>query len=352
MAGSGLPSFHGIIGRSATMQALFRRIERVAPIDVPVLIQGESGTGKELVASAIHVLSRRAGRRYEAINCADLTRELLRSELFGHERGAFSGAAAQKTGVLAVVNGGTVLLDEVGELATDAQAMLLRFLQSGEGRAVGATNTIRVDVRTIAATHRNLEAAVARAAFREDLYYRLRRVVLHVPPLRERQDDIAFLVEHVRRQANARYGLSIAGVTTEALDVLLGHSWPGNVRELEAVLEQAMIFQGAGWLEADDFELPPGQSLKGIPTTARKARVGEPGERLAARGADDDRLRRAMRRQAALEIAARRGSVTSGQLADECEISGEQARRELAALGRLGQLRRVGGGRSTKYVLA
>jgi len=223
--------------------------------------------------------------------------------------------------VLAAANGGTVFLDEVAELATDAQAMLLRFLQTGEGRAVGATNTIRVDVRIIAATHRNLEAAVERNAFREDLYYRLRRVVLRVPSLRERRDDIELLVEHVRRQANARYELSVAGVTAEALDAWLGHSWPGNVRELEAVLEQAMIFQSAGWLKPKDLELPVGRSLARIQSAPQVARLGDPG---------DDRVRGVMRRQAALGIVARRGSVTSGQLADECEISGEQARREPA----------------------
>jgi DNA-binding NtrC family response regulator len=341
MAGTDLPAFHGIIGRSAAMQALFRRIERVAPIDVPVLIQGESGTGKELVASAIHALSRRASRRYEAINCADLTRDPLRSELFGHERGAFSGAITKTTGLLALANGGTVFLDEVGELAMDAQAMLLRFLQTGEGRAVGATTITRADVRIIAATHRDLEGAIEGAAFREDLYYRLRRVVLRVPPLRERREDIALLVDHIRRHVNARYGLSVVGVTRDALDVLLGHSWPGNVREMEAVLEQAMIFHGGGWLRAEDLELPLGRSRRRAPSGAQSMQRAEPG---------DERLRAATRWQAALELVGRRGSVTSGELAKECEISGEQARRELVALSRLGQLRRVGGGRSTKYV--
>jgi transcriptional regulator with GAF, ATPase, and Fis domain len=343
MADADLPSFHGIIGRSAAMQALFWQIGRVAPIDVPVLIQGESGTGKELVASAIHQLSARAARRCEPINCADLTRDLLRSELFGHERGAFSGAVARKAGVLAVANGGTVFLDEVGELAADAQAMLLRFLQSGEGRAVGATAMTRVDVRIVAATHRDLEGAVEGAAFREDLYYRLRRVVLRVPPLRERREDIALLVEHVRRQVNTRYGLSIAGVTTGALDVMLDHLWPGNVRELEAVLEQAMIFQGGGgWVRAEDLGLVRRRPVRRVPSRVAAVRPAERG---------DERLRSVIRRQIGLRLAAARGSVTSGELAAECGISGEQARRELVALARLGQLRRVGGGRSTRYVV-
>ncbi len=326
MAGANLPSFHGIIGRSAPMQALFRRIERVAPIDVPVLIRGESGTGKELVATAIHRLSARARRPYEVINCADLTRDLLRSELFGHERGAFSGAVAKKSGVLAVANGGTVFLDEVGEVAPDAQGMLLRFLQSGEGRAVGATETMRVDVRIVAATHRDLEAAAASTAFREDLYYRLRRVVLSMPPLRERREDIPFLVEHVRRQANSRYGLSVEGVTKEALDVLVAHQWPGNVRELEAVVEQAMIFEGAGWAQASDLVLQAGPSVG--------SRESRPPAGRSTQSADE-RVRAALRLEAAIRLAVARGSVTSGELAAECGVSGELARRELLRLVQL-----------------
>src|SRR2546428_7476966 len=184
MAETEVPSFHGIIGRSPAVLALFRRIERVAMFDVPVLICGETGTGKELVARAIWRLGSRRGRGFEAVNAGALNRELLLSELFGHERGAFTGAVAKKPGLLAVADGGTVFLDEVGDLPADAQVMLLRFLQSGEIRPVGSTETRRVDVRLIAATHRNLEAAVERGMFREDLYYRLRRAVLEVPPLR------------------------------------------------------------------------------------------------------------------------------------------------------------------------
>ncbi len=335
-------SFHGIIGRSAAMQALFRRIERVAPIDVPVLIQGESGTSKELVAHAIHRLSARSTRHFEPINCADLTRELLRSELFGHERGAFSGAVARKAGVLAVASGGTVFLDEVGELALDAQAMLLRFLQSGEGRAVGATATLRIDVRVIAATHRGLAMAVRERAYREDLHYRLRRAVLKMPPLRERRDDIPLLVEHFRRRMNERYGLSVPGVTREAMALLEGYHWPGNVRELEAVIEQAMIFRSGEWVGPEDLDLPRGDAEIEEVVVARA--VSRP-------QAIDDRLRVALRRQAALRLAGERGSVTRRDLSAECGISGEQARIELLALARRAQLRRVGGGRSTKYVL-
>jgi DNA-binding NtrC family response regulator len=175
------------------------------------------------------------------------------------------------------------------------------------------------------------------------LYYRLRRVVLRVPPLRERREDIALLVDHVRRHVNARYGLSVVGVTRDALHVLLGHPWPGNVRELEAVLEQAIIFHGYGWLRSSDLELPFARS-------PRRATSGVQTVRPHKRG--DERVRRAMRRQTALGIVAKNGSITSGELADECAISAEQARRELVSLIRLGQLRRVGGGRRTRYVIA
>ena len=325
------------------MQALFRRIERVAPVDVPVLIQGESGTGKELVAGAIQRLSQRSASPFETVNCADLSRALLRSELFGHERGAFSGAITKKPGLLAVVNGGTVFLDEVGELAHDAQAMLLRFLQSGEGRPVGATATTRVDVRVIAATHRDLEAAMQGRSFREDLYYRLRRVVLEVPPLRDRLEDLPVLVEHFRGQINARYGLGVAGVTREAMGRLAAYHWPGNVRELEAVIEQAMIFQSGGWVRPEDLSLRKADRHQANGIEKPAAEAGEP---------LDDRLRIALRRQTALRLAGDRGFVTRGDLAVECDISGEQARLELVALAGFGQLRRVGGGRSTRYVLA
>ena len=176
-----LPGFEGLVGRSAAMAALFDRTRRVAPYDVPVLILGETGTGKELVAAAVHRLSRRRRARFEAVNCGALTRELLRSELFGHERGAFTGALERRAGLLREADGGTVFLDEVAELAPDAQAMLLRFLGEGEVRAVGASHAGHVDVRLIAATHRDLRAAVAAGGFREDLYYRLRRVVLDGP---------------------------------------------------------------------------------------------------------------------------------------------------------------------------
>ena len=220
MPSSGLLAFHGIIGRSPAMLALFRRIERVAMFDVPMLICGETGTGKELVARAIWQLGSRRERRFEAVNAGALNRGLLLSELFGHERGAFTGAVARKPGLLAVADGGTVFLDEVGDLPLDGQVMLLRFLQSGEIRPVGSTETGRVNVRVVAATHRDLEEGMAQGSFREDLFYRLCDVVLRIPPLRDRLEDIPLLVDHFRGKLNQRYGLAIEPVGGEELDVL------------------------------------------------------------------------------------------------------------------------------------
>jgi DNA-binding NtrC family response regulator len=342
MARSDLPSFHGIIGRSAAMQALFRRIESVAPYDVSVLIQGETGTGKELVARAIQRLSARAASPFEIVNCGALTRELLLSELFGHERGAFTGAVVRKHGLLAVAHGGTVFLDEVGDLPLDAQVMLLRFLQNGEVRPVGSTETRRVNVRLIGATHRDLDAAVESGTFREDLYYRLRRVVLEVPPLRARREDVQRLVDHFLAELNERHGLAVRGVTRRALRVLQRHPWRGNVRELEAILEQAVIFRSGEWLTPKDFDLPARRSMD-VPWSATHA--GRRG------GATTVRATLGWLQNEVLQLAAERREVRRRDVIARCRVSHEVARRELARLVQLRLLRRVGLGRATRYVL-
>ena len=320
------------------MRTLFRKIELVAPADVPVLIQGDSGTGKELVARVVQRLSSRSEQSFEPINCADLSRDLLRSELFGHERGAFSGAIAWKAGILTVANGGTVFLDEIGELAPDAQAMLLRFLETGEGRPVGSTKSIRADVRLIAATHRGMDRGEGTGTLRLDLYYRLRRVLLELPPLRERQEDIPLLVEHYRQIINRRHqrlGMAIEGVRPRAMAILQTYEWPGNVRELAAVLEQAMIFQRSGWLEPEDLGLPATISVRG---PLRDSEEGSPSPDLT------------WPQREALQIARGRGEVRRGDLIKRCQISTETARRALASLVGLGLLRRIGGGRGVRYV--
>jgi DNA-binding NtrC family response regulator len=328
-----LPGFHGLVGESAAMQALFRRLERLAAVDVSVLIVGETGTGKELVAAALHRLSPRRAARFEPVNCGALSRELLRSELFGHERGAFTGAVERQTGVLREASGGAVFLDEVGELPLDAQAMLLRFLGTGEVRPVGLTRTLHVDVRVLAATHRDLPAAIRGGAFREDLYYRLREVVLRVPPLRERMQDLPLLVEHCRRRFNARYGLAIDGVTRAAAEALAAHAWPGNVRELEAALREAMVLKGRGRLEAEDLSLP--------------ASAGDP-EPQTAPPATIPAVE--VRRQRALELAARPEGVSTSQLARATSVGLTLAREELGALAAAGALRRTSSGRAVRYV--
>jgi len=182
---------------------------------------------------------------------------LLLSELFGHERGAFTGAVSRRPGILALADGGTVFLDEIGELSPEAQAMLLRFLQNGEIRPVGSNRTSRVDVRVISATHRNLEQAIPRGAFRDDLYYRLCDVVLEIPPLRARREDIPLLVEHFRVEFNEKYGLLISGLAADALATVIAHPWPGNVRALEKVLKEAMILRGEGQLQKEELRPTP-----------------------------------------------------------------------------------------------
>jgi two-component system response regulator HupR/HoxA len=191
------------------------------------------------------------------VNCGALPRELLLSELFGHERGAFTGAVARNEGLLAGAEGGTVFLDEIGELALDAQVALLRFLQVGEVRPVGSTQTRRVDVRVIAATHRDLGAAVERGTFREDLYYRLGDLAFEVPPLRARLEDIPLLAEQIRADTNARRGVAIEGITREALALMDGLPWRGNVRELETVIRRAMVLKGKGWVAPEDLHFGP-----------------------------------------------------------------------------------------------
>jgi transcriptional regulator with GAF, ATPase, and Fis domain len=236
---------HSLVGDSPPIQAMLRRIARVAPTDATVLIRGESGTGKELVARAIQVNSARASGPFVPINCAALPEALLESELFGHEKGAFTGAVAQKRGRLELASGGTVFFDEIGELAPSLQAKLLRVLQERELERVGGTRALAVDLRVVAATNRDLEAAVKAGSFRQDLYFRLNVVSIAVPPLRERRLDVSLLVQYFVNKYAARCRRRIRGVTREARACLLRCDWPGNVRELENAIEHAVVL-GAG----------------------------------------------------------------------------------------------------------
>jgi Nif-specific regulatory protein len=242
-----------LIGESLPMQKVAQFIAQVAPSDSTVLIYGESGTGKELVAKAIHARSSRAARRFAAINCATLSETLLESTLFGHERGAFTGAVALKKGMLEVAQGGTVFLDEIGELSTAVQARLLRVVQEREFERVGGTSPIRIDVRLIAATNRDLKKAMAEGTFREDLYFRLNVISLTLPPLRERQEDIELLAMYFVHKYAAKCRRRIVGVVPEALTVLRTYSWPGNVRELENVMERAVVMSSTDHVLLDDL---------------------------------------------------------------------------------------------------
>jgi len=232
---------NGIIGSCDAMTSLFRKISKVAPTDATVLIHGESGTGKELVARALHEESRRKSAQLISVNCAAIPETLLESELFGHEKGAFTGAAAQRQGLVEAANGGTLFLDEIGELPLEAQARLLRVLQESEIRRVGAVQSIKVDVRLIAATHRNLKEMAANGEFREDLYYRLNVVELTLPALRERGDDVIELANYMLGRACTRMNQPPMQFDPLALNAIRQYQWPGNVRELENAVERAVI---------------------------------------------------------------------------------------------------------------
>jgi two-component system nitrogen regulation response regulator GlnG len=230
-----------IIGRSAVMQEVYKSIGRVAPQDVTVLILGESGTGKELVARALYQHSKRADKPFVAINCAAIPDSLLESELFGHEKGAFTGADRQRVGKFEQANGGTVFLDEIGDMAPATQAKVLRILQEQRFERVGGRDTITTDVRVIAATNRKLDALVSAGEFRADLLYRLNGVMINLPPLRERKEDIPLLAEHFIRLCNRKLEKSVTGIAPDALRLLDAHDWPGNVRELQNVIRFAVI---------------------------------------------------------------------------------------------------------------
>jgi two-component system, NtrC family, nitrogen regulation response regulator GlnG len=247
--------FGAIIGRHPRMQDVYKTIGRVAGSDVTVLLRGESGTGKELVASAIHHYSRRAGRPFVAVSCAAIPATLLESEMFGHERGAFTDAKERRLGKLELAHGGTLYLDEIGDMPVELQTKLLRALQERTIERLGGQDSIRVDVRVLAATNRDLEALMKDGRFREDLYYRLNVVSVSLPSLRERRRDIPLLVEHFLAKYAAELGER--GVAPEALDRLVGYDWPGNVRELENVIQRAMVMATSGVILPEHLPIGP-----------------------------------------------------------------------------------------------
>ena len=255
--------FENLIGAGEAMRRVFETIRKVAETDLTVLVRGESGTGKELVAQALHQRSPRRDRPFVAVNCAAISRELVESELFGHEKGAFTGADARRVGKFEAAAGGTIFLDEIGDMPGETQAKVLRVLQERCFERVGGNKPVEVDVRVVAATHRDLEHEVRAGRFREDLYYRLRVVEIELPPLRERPEDVAALVDHFLTELARRLDRGKKAVRPEALALLARHAWPGNVRELRNVVEQAAVLASGEAIEESDLRLPPSTARGG-----------------------------------------------------------------------------------------
>ena len=319
---------HGLIGESTAMRRVLERVERLAPSDATVLLAGESGTGKELVARALHAGSARASGPFVAVNCAALSETLLESELFGHEKGAFTGAIAQKKGRVELAHRGTLFLDEIGELALPLQAKLLRVLQEREVERVGGTRPIRVDVRVVAASHRDLAAAVAAGTFRQDLYYRLNVVTVRLPPLRERREDVPLLARWFLADVAAACKRPVGAISPAARRLLVAHSWPGNVRELRNAIEHAVVL-GNG-----DTVLP-----EDLPESVREAAAPAGGDG-AGRGAEEDaeregsfhaELRARKKELIARALAANEGNVTAA--AKELGLHPNYLHRLMTSLG-------------------
>jgi DNA-binding NtrC family response regulator len=243
----------GIVGRSPRIEEILEAILQVGPSEVPILIEGESGTGKDVIARAVHHASRRHDKAYVAINCASLAEGVLESELFGHEKGAFTGAVGQRAGVFEQANNGTIFLDEVGEMSPSMQVRLLRVLETGEVLRVGGVKRFHVDVRVIAATNRSLQNAVNDGHFRQDLYYRLKGVSFHLPALRQRTEDIPLLVDYFIREANRRHGKSVKGIDAGGLRMIEKHEWPGNIRELRNAVDTAVVLTPGARITADQI---------------------------------------------------------------------------------------------------
>ncbi|MBX3414829.1 MAG: sigma-54-dependent Fis family transcriptional regulator [Pirellulales bacterium] len=288
-AGAQTPQVDQLVGRCQAMQEVYKAVGRVASQDVTVLVRGESGTGKELVARAIYHHSHRAKGPFLAVNCAAIPEQLLESELFGHERGSFTGADRQRIGKFEQSNGGTLFLDEIGDMAPLLQSKILRLLQEHRFERVGGNETIHADVRVIAATNRDLEHMVENGAFREDLFYRLNGYTIKLPPLRERRDDLPMLIEHFLGRFGRELHKDVRGVSNEATELLLSYTWPGNIREMQNVLRQA-ILQMTGPVLVPEF-LPEYVREAVVRLRSQGATPATEGERLPWAGLIDERLR-------------------------------------------------------------
>jgi DNA-binding NtrC family response regulator len=316
----GQPNFEEIVGTSAALKAALNKVEVVAPTESTVLILGETGTGKELIARAIHTISSRSNRAFVKLNCAAIPSGLLESELFGHEKGAFTGAVAQRIGRFELAHGGTLFLDEVGDIPLELQPKLLRVLQEHEFERLGSTRTQVVDVRMVAATNRNLEQMVGDKQFREDLYFRLNVFPIRIPPLRERPGDIPLLARHYMNKYAQRMNKRIETIPGEAMEALCRYSWPGNIRELQNAIERAVILTRGSVLQLQINELQPS---------------GPTGSTVA--GTLED-----MERQRILEALRETGAVIGGQ-------QGAAARLGLKRTTLLSKMQKLGISRHTKY---
>jgi formate hydrogenlyase transcriptional activator len=270
--------FEEIVGTSPALRAVLSRVSKVAPTDSTVLITGETGTGKELIARAVHKRSQRSSRPFVGVNCAAIPRDLLASELFGHEKGAFTGALQRRLGRFELAEGGTIFLDEIGELPAETQIALLRVLQEREFERVGGTGSVRTNVRVIAATNRDLQAAISAGTFRSDLFYRLNVFPIEVPPLRERREDISVLVAYFIDRYARKAGMRIRGINKRSLELLQSYPWPGNIRELQNIIERSVIVCDTEYISVDESWLsrqplasePKGRPEEGRPEISRR----------------------------------------------------------------------------------
>jgi DNA-binding NtrC family response regulator len=294
--------FDNIVSDNEKMQAIFTQVEKVADTDSTILIYGESGTGKELIARALHYNSYRQDKPLVPINCGAIPEDLLESELFGHEKGAFTGATAQRLGRFELANGGTIFLDEIGEMRPSLQVKILRVLQEREFERIGGTRTIKVDVRILAATNKNLEELVARQQFRDDLFWRLNVIPITLPPLRERLSDIPLLVAHFIARFNAEKKQHLTGITPEALQMLQSYHWPGNVRELENTVERIAILKGSGMIMPEDL---PEKIAR--PSLSRSV----PGVNIPDDGIDFDAMVETFEKQLLMQALVKAGGVKS-----------------------------------------
>ncbi len=329
----GVFGFEQIVGQSPAMRRVFETIDKVADTDVTVLIRGESGTGKELVANALHYRSPRRSKPLIKMNCAALSRELVESELFGHERGAFTGAIARREGKFEAADGGTLFLDEVGDMPLETQAKLLRAIQEKEFERVGGNQPIRVDVRLLAATNQDLEAAVRAGRFREDLYYRLRVIELVIPPLHERREDIPLLVDHFLKEGARRFRRDVKPLTAEALHACLSHAWKGNARELRSAVEQGLLLAAGAEITARDlFGTAPGEPAAAASQDAGPPRALEAAPTPQSFREAKERMVQAFERDFLLQALRRHGGNIT-KAAEEIGLYRQSLQQKMRELG-------------------